>query len=131
MSKADSTPSYSTGSTSRPSAVKKAETVWTPNTDVYVHPSGAVIKVELAGIRKEDLEISVDGARLTITGMRRDECRNGQSTFQVMEIHYGEFESVVELPGGFDLGQARASYQNGFLRVDVPPAAGAKGNSQP
>lgn len=127
MSKANPTLNFPTGSASRPAAGKNGETVWTPNTDVYVHSTGAVIKVELAGIRKEDLEISVEGARLTISGARRDECRSGGCNFQVMEIHYGEFESVVELPAGFDLGQARASYQNGFLRVDVPAASGAKG----
>ena len=81
--------------------------------------------MELAGIHREDLEITVDGLRMTLSGVRRDECRNGNSSFQVMEIHYGAFESVVELPAGFDLGQARASYQNGFLRVDVP-ATGTK-----
>lgn len=126
MSKANSTLRFPAGSPSRPSGGTNGDTVWTPNTDVYVHEAGAVIKVELAGIRKEDLEISVEGPRMTISGMRRDECRNGKCNFQVMEIHYGAFESVVELPAGFDLSQARASYQNGFLRVDVPAATGAK-----
>ena len=126
MSKANSTLRFPAGSPSRPSGATNGETAWTPNTDVYVHATGAVIKVELAGIRKEDLEISVEGARMTISGVRGDECRNGNSNFQVMEIHYGAFESVVELPAGFDLAQARASYQNGFLRVDVPAATGAK-----
>jgi HSP20 family molecular chaperone IbpA len=37
-----------------------------------------------------------------------------------MEINYGVFESVIELPEGYDLGQAKAAYQNGFLRIDVP-----------
>jgi HSP20 family molecular chaperone IbpA len=41
-----------------------------------------------------------------------------------MEINYGEFESVIELPPGYDLSQAKAAYQNGFLRIDVPVAAG-------
>lgn len=126
MSKANSTLHFPDGSPSRPSKVTKGETAWTPNTDVYVHATGAVIKVELAGIRKEDLEINVEGLRITISGARADECRNGNSNFQVMEIHYGAFESVVELPAGFDLAQARASYQNGFLRVDVPILAGTK-----
>ena len=36
-----------------------------------------------------------------------------------MEINYGVFESVIELPAGYDLSQAKAAYQNGFLRVDV------------
>ena len=125
MSKANSTLHFPAGSPSRPSGGTNGDAVWTPNTDVYVHATGAVIKVELAGIRKEDLEINVEGARMTISGVRQDECRNGNSNFQVMEIHYGAFESVVELPAGFDLAQARASYQNGFLRVDVP-AIGAK-----
>ena len=126
MSKANSTLHFSGGSPSRPSGSTNCDAVWTPNTDVYIHATGAVIKVELAGIRKEDLDISVEGARMTISGARRDECRNGNSSFQVMEIHYGAFESVVELPAGFDLAQARASYQNGFLRVDVPAAGDTK-----
>jgi HSP20 family molecular chaperone IbpA len=39
-----------------------------------------------------------------------------------MEIHYGSFECVIEIPPGYDLAQAKAAYQNGFLRVDVPVA---------
>ncbi|NBR86745.1 MAG: Hsp20/alpha crystallin family protein [Verrucomicrobia bacterium] len=126
MSKANSSQPFTVGLPSRPSGASSADTVWMPNTDVYLHASGAVIKVELAGIRKEDLEISVEGTRLTMTGVRRDECRNGDCNFQAMEIHYGAFESVVELPAGYDLTQARASYQNGFLRVDVPTVSGAR-----
>jgi HSP20 family molecular chaperone IbpA len=37
-----------------------------------------------------------------------------------MEINYGPFESVLELPPGYDLSQAKAAYLNGFLRIDVP-----------
>ena len=40
-----------------------------------------------------------------------------------MEINYGPFETVLELPPGYDLSQARAAYLNGFLRIDVPMAA--------
>ncbi|MFA6547009.1 MAG: Hsp20/alpha crystallin family protein [Limisphaerales bacterium] len=126
MSKANSTLHFPASSPARPSTGANGDAVWTPHTDVYVHAAGAVIKVELAGIRKEDLEITVEGARMTISGVREDECRNGSCNFQVMEIHYGAFESVVELPAGFDLSLARASYQNGFLRVDVPTMAVAK-----
>ncbi len=42
--------------------------------------------------------------------------------FLVMEINYGPFESVLELPPGYDLSQAKAAYLNGFLRIDVPLA---------
>jgi HSP20 family protein len=100
-----------------------SETYWVPNTDVYVTVGSLVIKVELAGMRKEDLELTVEGNRLKISGQRPDRCRASKCTFLVMEINYGAFESIIEVPAGYDLSQAEASYQNGFLRVDVPEVA--------
>jgi HSP20 family protein len=96
---------------------------WVPNTDVYATDTGLVIKVELPGMKSENLEITVEGNRLRISGNRPDCCRPPHCSFLVMEINYGPFESVLELPPGFDLGQAKAMYVNGFLRVDVPPAS--------
>lgn len=93
---------------------------WVPNTDVYVTDSGLVVKVELAGMRSEHLEIIVEGSRLRISGTRPDGCRAAKASFLVMEINYGPFESVLELPPGYDLSQAKAAYLNGFLRIDVP-----------
>jgi HSP20 family molecular chaperone IbpA len=55
-----------------------------------------------------------------ISGQRPDGCRAPKCKFLVMEINYGSFECVIELPTGYDLTQAKATYQNGFLRVDVP-----------
>jgi len=102
------------------SSLDSSETFWVPNTDVYVTEGGLVIKVELAGMRKEDLELTVESNRLKISGHRPDGCRAPKCTFLVMEINYGAFESVIELPSGYDLSQAKAAYQNGFLRVEVP-----------
>lgn len=93
---------------------------WNPNTDVYATDKGVVIKVELAGMRNEDLEITVEGNRVRICGTRHDGCRAQKCNFLVMEINYGPFESVLELPPGYDLSQAKAAYLNGFLRIDVP-----------
>jgi HSP20 family protein len=97
-----------------------AKASWVPNTDVYVTDSGLVIKVELAGMRSEHLEITVEGNQLRISGTRPDGCRAPKCSFLVMEINYGPFESVLELPPGYDLSQAKAAYLNGFLRIDVP-----------
>ena len=97
-----------------------AKASWTPNTDVYVTDSGLVIKVELAGMRSDHLEIIVEGNQLRISGTRPDGCRAPKCSFLVMEINYGPFESVLELPPGYDLSQAKAAYLNGFLRIDVP-----------
>ncbi|MHB8524366.1 MAG: Hsp20/alpha crystallin family protein [Limisphaerales bacterium] len=104
-----------------------SETYWVPNTDVYFNEKGLVIKVELSGIRREDLELTIDSHRLKINGYRADGCRNGKCTFLLMEINYGLFESVIEIPTGYDLSRAKAMYQNGFLRVDVPEQTRASG----
>src|SRR5271165_5433424 len=95
---------------------------WVPNTDVYATDNGLVVKVELAGMRSDHLEITVEGNRLRISGNRPDGCRAPKCSFLVMEINYGPFESVLELPPGYDLSQAKAAYLNGFLRIDVPLA---------
>lgn len=96
---------------------------WVPNTDVYATEQGLVIKLELAGMRSENLQITVEGNKLRISGQRPDGCRAAKFNFLVMEINYGPFENVLELPPGYDLTQAKASYLNGFLRIDVPPAS--------
>jgi HSP20 family protein len=95
---------------------------WTPHTDVYASDTGLVIKVELAGMKSDSLEILVEGQRLRITGVRPDCCRAAHCSFLVMEISYGPFETVLDLPAGYDLARAKALYVNGFLRIDVPPA---------
>ena len=107
--------------TTRPQASIKAAgngVSWVPNMDVFTHEGGVVVKAELAGIRREDLTLTVDGNRLRIRGMRRDSPRSASSRFLMMEIEYGAFEASVELPAGLDMTSARAVYLNGFLRVE-------------
>jgi HSP20 family protein len=93
---------------------------WEPNTDVYLAENRLIINVELAGMRREDLELCVDGNRLIITGQRPDCGRPAGGSFMVMEINYGPFSG--------DLCEAVAGYQNGFLKIEVPqslrPASG-------
>ncbi len=95
---------------------------WAPNTDLYVTDNGLVIKVELAGMKSDSLEILVEGQRLRINGVRPDCCRAPHCSFLVMEIRYGPFETMLDLPPGYDLTRAKAVYLNGFLRIDVPSA---------
>lgn len=97
-------------------------THWVPNTDVYTTETGLVIKVELAGMRQESMQVIIKGQRLEIRGERTDNSRVPGIKYLVMEIHYGSFNCVIDVPPGYDLGRAGAAYQNGFLRVDVPLA---------
>jgi HSP20 family molecular chaperone IbpA len=74
-------------------------------------------------MKSDSLEITVvEGSRLRISGNRPDCCRSPQCSFLVMEITYGPFETVLDLPPDYDLSQAKAVYVNGFLRIDVPGA---------
>ena len=93
---------------------------WIPNANVFVNAAGElVIKVELAGLIKEDLEITVAGQRLMFSGQRPDpEGRDAQ--YLLLEMHHGRFESFVEVPEAYDLSRAQAAYQNGILRVVAP-----------
>ena len=95
---------------------------WVPNTDVYTTDSGLVIKVELAGMRSENIEITCEANRLQISGTRPDD---RQLAKLVKEINYGPYKTVLELPPGYDLSRARAAYLNGFLRIDIPEGPGA------
>jgi len=77
--------------------VSAGEAHWVPNTDVYVADGQLVIQVELAGMRRSDLELIVEGNRLMICGQRPDGSRGPKCKFLVMEINYGPFECVFEI----------------------------------
>ena len=97
-----------------------AEPQWNPKADIFVNADGDhIIKVEAPGIEKEDLELTVEEQSLTITCVRTDP-DVGQSHYLVRELG-NKFQLVVEVPWGFDLQRAHAAYQNGILRITVPP----------
>ena len=94
---------------------------WVPKTDIYISEEGhLVIEVELAALKKEDLELTIEDKRLIVRGERSDGGRRQRCQYLVKELRYGPFESAIEVPPDYDLAQARASYQNGILRIDVP-----------
>ena len=71
---------------------------WVPNTDIYTTEEGLVIKMELAGMRSENLQITVEGNELRICGERPDGCRAAKFNFLAMEINYGSFENILSFP---------------------------------
>ena len=92
--------------------------VWRPPTDVYETDDCVVVKVEIAGMEDEDFQISLDGKRLIISGIRRDPA--SKLGYQQMEILYGHFETDVHLSRAIDEDGIEATYQNGFLVVRLP-----------
>ena len=94
--------------------------VWSPPTDVYETENNYVVRVEVAGMREEDFEITVENNFLMISGSRPDIPE--RRAYQQMEIRFGKFETVVGLPGPLDIDSSRAEYVEGFLTVTLPKA---------
>lgn len=93
---------------------------WRPPTDVYETGDCIVVKVEIAGMHLDDFLVSLEGKRLTITGVRRDPAE--KLAYQRMEVLYGHFETEVHLARVVDESHIEAAYEDGFLVVRLPLA---------
>jgi HSP20 family protein len=82
----------------------------------------AVVKVEIAGVERANIEISFANRILTVTGTRRDPAE--KLTYQQMEIKYGVFRTDVYLPWPVKEKQIEANYEDGFLEIVLPKAQG-------
>jgi HSP20 family molecular chaperone IbpA len=95
---------------------------WRPPTDVYDTDRAAVVKVEVSGVDRGDIQISFANRILTVTGMRRDPAE--KLTYQQMEIKYGVFRTDVFLPWPVKEKDIEANYEDGFLTIVLPKAKG-------
>ncbi|HXG13332.1 MAG TPA: Hsp20/alpha crystallin family protein [Gemmataceae bacterium] len=93
--------------------------IWQPPVDVYRTRKGWLVKFELAGVRPEDIHLSVNGRRLTVQGTRRDWFVEEECSCYRMEIAYSHFERTIEMPCELDPGRVRTDYQYGLLVVHI------------
>lgn len=94
---------------------------WRPRADVYQEGRDWLIKLDLAGIRREDIEYHVSGARLTISGVRRDWLTGQPLRAYSMEIEYHRFERTFELPCSLTDREMHMEYLDGMLLVRLTP----------
>jgi HSP20 family protein len=92
--------------------------VWSPPTDVYETDNGFVARVEIAGMREEDFEVTVQNDLLLISGHRPDVPE--RRAYHQMEIRFGKFATAIGLPGPVNVDEAHAEYKDGFLTVVLP-----------
>jgi HSP20 family protein len=94
-----------------------------PQLDCYrtEDPATFTVLVDIAGIDPDRVHVSTTGRELVITGERARARCEGRS-YQQMEIEYGPFQRVVQLPDDVDPAGAEAAYENGFLRITIPIA---------
>lgn len=107
---------------------------FSPAVDVFYadDPRRAIVHAELAGIDPGDLGLEIQGRELTLTGHRRGASDVEGRVYQQLEIEHGAFRRTIALGVEVIADQARASYQDGILRVELPLAdVGASTRSVP
>ena len=98
---------------------------WTPALDVYQNNDNVVAMIELPGMKKEDIEISLHDGMLTISGERKSETPEGDKA-ERSERFIGNFRRSITLPTRIDANKVSASYKDGILTVTLPKAEEAK-----
>jgi HSP20 family protein len=89
--------------------------LWCPAADVYRTHDGWIVKVDLAGIEPADIQITLDGPLLRISGLRRDgTCGEGISHYQ-LEITYSRFEKMIQFPRSIEHASIDRDYHDGLL----------------
>lgn len=94
---------------------------WTPALDLYQTNDDVVAVIELPGMRKEDIEISLHDGMLTISGERKDETAESEKNGRT-ERFVGKFRRSVSLPTRVDGNKVNASYRDGVLSITLPKA---------
>jgi HSP20 family protein len=100
-------------------------TAWSPALDLYQNTENVVAVIELPGMRREDIEISLHDGMLTISGEQKREISNGESAERT-ERYIGKFRRGITLPTRVDANRVSAIYRDRILTVTLPKAEEAK-----
>lgn len=98
---------------------------WSPALDLYQNSDNFVAVVELPGMRKDDIEISLHDGNLIISGERKSSSSNGEKAERT-ERYVGSFRRSISLPAPVDPNKVDAKYRDGILTVTMPKAEEAK-----
>ena len=105
----------------RPTLVRGSS--FKPAIDVYETSSALVIVMEIAGAKREDIEVTLEGNRLRIAGARRVAAPLDAKRCHQMEIEFGAFERWLSLDFSPPRDAVEATYRDGFLQITIPKEA--------
>ena len=91
---------------------------WNPPTDVFENDKNFIIKIEISGMKQSDIFINIEDNTLVVSGTRNESI--DRRAYRQMEIQFGEFNTVVDLPKGLSLENFEADYDDGFLTITIP-----------
>jgi HSP20 family protein len=107
-----------------PARASGTPAAWTPGIDVFEKGNRLVTKVDLPGMKKEDVKVEVTDGQLAISGERKSEAEEKKENYYRCEREYGSFYRAVPLPEGIKLDDIKATFADGVLEVSIPlPAA--------
>jgi HSP20 family protein len=90
--------------------------------DLVTENGNMIIKAELPGMKREDVDVSFQNGVLTISGERKEEQEHKDAGYLVKERRYGSFRRSMTLPEGIDESKIKASFKDGLLEVSVEGA---------
>jgi len=93
---------------------------FTPAVNEKIDEKGYHLEVDLPGVKKEDVEISVNDGILTISGERKLEKKEEKENYTRIESFFGRFERSFKLPADADVDNIEAKYENGVLKIFIP-----------
>lgn len=99
---------------------------WSPRVDIYEKDNNLIIEAEVPGARKEDIEVKIKDNSVVIKGEVKKEEDKKEENYYRSERFYGKFERVFTLPADVKTEEAKASFENGILKLTIPKATGAK-----
>ncbi len=91
--------------------------LWCPAADIYRTPDGWLVKLDLAGVGNDDLEISIEGQTLRVAGIRRDSVYEEGLTYHQLEITYSRFEKTLRFPCSIAGATLAQDYRDGLLII--------------
>lgn len=99
---------------------------WRPNVDIIENEDSYEIQAELPGMKKEDVQLSIENNVLTISGETSQEVKEDRRNYLRVERSYGRFERSFSLSNNVDRDNVRAEFEDGVLKVSLPKAEEAK-----
>jgi len=102
---------------------------WAPALDVQEDKDGFTIRAELPGLKREDIEVSLQDGVLVIAGERKAEAVKEDTEVHRQERYFGRFSRALTLPTAVSGDQVKAAYKDGILTVTLPKAEQAKPKS--
>ena len=99
---------------------------WAPALDVHEDKDGYTVRVELPGLKREDIEVSLQDGSLIISGERRSEKIDEGTEIHRQERYFGKFSRALTLPTTVAGDKVKAAYKDGILTVTLPKAEEAK-----